>query len=318
MTGSAQLSRNAGPNWGFAFLTRAQRVVPRWLLWPGLAIGNWVAVARMPAQRAHSRAYLSLMYGRPATLLEVWRHFFAFLDFLLLRLRIASGAEARCALDPENAGDFEALIASGEPAFFGTFHFGHSDLLGFLLPTRGRKVAMIRMRMANARDTQMFAQQFGGAVSFIWVNEPENLLFALKAAVDAGDSIAMQCDRLEFTAKTDAFDFLGARRVFPFTIYHLAILFGKPVMFCFGLPDGAGGTRIIASPLFRPDANLPRNENLRRAHDHFQGVLARLESLVRQHPLLWFNFHPLNPVAPAAASPTPATADAPRGRSYAP
>jgi len=306
MSESPQLSRNAGPNWGMAFLTRAQRVVPRWLLWPGLAVGTWVAVARMPAQRAHSRAYLTLLHGRPAGLLEVWRHFFSFLDFLLLRLRIASGVDAKCALDPENAADFEALMASGESAFFGTFHFGHSDLLGFLLPTRGRKVAMIRLRMANARDTEMFARQFGGAVSFIWVNEPESLLFALKGAVEAGDSIAMQCDRLEFTAKTDVFDFLGARRVFPFTIYHLAILFGKPVMFCVGLPDGAGGTRIIASPLFRPDATLGRAENLVRAHDHFQRVLARLETLVRQHPLLWFNFHPLNPVAPAATPAAPA------------
>jgi hypothetical protein len=28
--------------------------------------------------------------------------------------------------------------------------------------------------------------------------------------------------------------------------------------------------------------------------------LARLETLVRQHPFLWFNFLPLNPEAPAA------------------
>jgi predicted LPLAT superfamily acyltransferase len=313
MSGSAQLSRNAGPSWGFTFLTRAQRVVPRWLLWPGLAIGTWIAVARMPAQRAHSRAFLTLIRGRPAGLLDVWRHFFSFLQFLLLRLRIASGTDARCALDPENAADFNALIASGEPAFFGTFHFGHSDLLGFLLPG-GRRVAMIRMRMANSTDTRMFAEQFAGAVSFIWVNEPQNLLFALKSAVDAGDSIAMQCDRVEFTAKTEVFDFLGARRVFPFTIYHLAILFGKPVMFCIGRPDGADGTRIVASPLFRPDPALPRAANLARAHEHFQRVLGQLESLVRQHPLLWFNFHPLNPVAPSEAAGLPDTSATPAGR----
>jgi hypothetical protein len=77
-------------------------------------------------------------------------------------------------------------------------------------------------------------------------------------------------------------------------------------MFCFGLPDDAGGTRVLAQPLFRADPALNRETNLRRARDHFQGVLRVLESLVRQRPLLWFNFLPLNP---------PATAEASRGRS---
>jgi predicted LPLAT superfamily acyltransferase len=39
-----------------------------------------------------------------------------------------------------------------------------------------------------------------------------------------------------------------------------------------------------------------------RARAHFQTVLSQLETLVRQHPYLWFNFLPLNPEAPVAAS----------------
>src|SRR4051812_30762372 len=105
MSASAQLTRNAGPSWGFQFLTRAQRLAPRWLLYPGLVIGTWIAVARMPTQRRHSRDYLTHLLGRRARLLDVWRHFFTFLEFLLLRLRIASGAATHCMLDPENAAD---------------------------------------------------------------------------------------------------------------------------------------------------------------------------------------------------------------------
>lgn len=292
MSESAQLRRNAGPSWGQQFLTRAQRLAPRWLLWPALKAGTWVAVARMPEQRRHSRDFLTLIHGRPAGIMDVWRHFFSFLELLMLRLKIAGEGPGRCALADENRADFDSLMASGEPALFGTFHFGHSDLLGFLLAARGRRVAMIRLRMANSPDTERFARQFGEAVSFIWVNEPQNLLFALKEAMDAGHSIAMQCDRTEFTAKTGVFDFLGARRVFPFTIYHLALMYGRPVMFCFGLPDGAGGTRVISMPLFRPDLSS-RGENLARARQHFQAVLTRFEQLVREHPLQWFNFHPL-------------------------
>jgi predicted LPLAT superfamily acyltransferase len=290
------LPRNPGPSWGFRFLLNFQRL-PRWFTQPLAMFGTWVAVAVMPRERAHSRAYLSQLHGRRVGLVAVWRHFFSYLEFLQLRLRVAAGEPVRCSLDPAHADDFEELIASEEPALFGTFHFGHSDLLGFALTTRGRRVAMIRLRMANAEDTQMLEQTFGRVVRFIWVNEPENLLFAMKSALERGESIAMQCDRL-YSSKTEPFRFLGARRRFPFAIYHLALLFQRPVMFCFGLPDGKGGTRVCASPLFRPDPGLGRAENLERARAHFQATLGRLETLVRQHPTLWFNFIPLNPEVP--------------------
>jgi predicted LPLAT superfamily acyltransferase len=114
----------------------------------------------------------------------------------------------------------------------------------------------------------------------------------------------MQCDRL-YAARVEPFEFLGARRSFPFTIYHLAVMFGRPVMFCWGVPDGAGGTRIHASRLFRPDAALSRETNLTHGRQHFQSVLARLETLVRQHPMLWFNFLPLNPEVTANDSSAP-------------
>jgi predicted LPLAT superfamily acyltransferase len=294
MSETAQLTRNAGPSWGFAFLSRAQRIAPLWLLRPGLAIGTWVAVARMPVQRRYSREYLGVVLGRPARLREVWQHFYAFLELLLLRLRVADGGAFRGSLVPETADDFEALIKTGEPALFGTFHFGHSDLLGFLLTTRGRQVSMVRLQVGNSPEMDRFAQKFAGSVSFIWINDPQNMLFALKGALESGESIAMHCDRVEFTAKTEAFEFLGARRLFPFTIYHLAAIFRRPVMFCLGLPDGNGGTRVRALPLFRPDA-ATRAENLQRGREHFQTVLAELETLVRQYPMLWFNFLPLNP-----------------------
>lgn len=313
MSETAPQFRNPGPTWGYAFLANAQRIAPRWLLHVPLMAGTWVAVARLPVQRAHSRVFLGDVLGRPATLRDVWRHFFTYVDFLLLRLRTAAGAPVRCTLAPDHAADFEALMQSGEPALFGTFHFGHSDLLGFLLATRGRRVAMVRLRVANSGDTEMLERQFRGAVTFIWVNDPDNLLFAMKGALERGDSLAMQCDRL-FSSRTDTFQFLGARRVFPFAMYHLAVLFQRPVMFCIGLPDGAGGTRVVASPLFRPDPAVEREENLRRGHAHFQAVLLELETLVRQHPYLWFNFLPLNPVAPAASPEIAATAALPRGR----
>ena len=57
--------------------------------------------------------------------------------------------------------------------------------------------------------------------------------------------------------------------------------------------------RVFSSPVFKPDPVADRATNLTAARSHFQTVLAQLETLVRRHPMLWFNFLPLNPVAPS-------------------
>jgi predicted LPLAT superfamily acyltransferase len=301
MNSAPTAPRNPGPSWGYGFLLWADRWWPRWLFQFGLAIGTWVGLAGMPEQRKQSRAYLRVVLGRPPTLLEVWWHFFAFTEFLMRKLRAGAGADVPAELATENAAAFETLVQSPAPALFGTFHFGCSDLLGYLLGTRGRKVSIIRLRVGNSDDTRLLGRRFGEKVSFLWINDPANLLFDLKHAIEAGESLAMKCDRLEFSAKAEPFRFLGADRLFPFTIYHLAVLFSRPVVFCIALPGSTGnGIRVFASPVFTPDPAVGRDGNLGAARAHFQGVLGRLETMVRQHPLLWFNFLPLNPEVTAA------------------
>lgn len=296
MSAAPQFSRNPGPSWGFAFLLWAERWWPRWLFRPALMAGTWVGLAFMPDPRRHSRDYLRVVLGRPPRLQEVWRHFFAFTESLMLRLRVGHGFSVRGQLAPENSDDFNRLIASGRPALFGTFHFGDSDLLGYLLGPLGCRVSLVRLRVGNSADTAALGQRYAEHVSFLWVNDPANLLFELKAALESGASVAMKCDRLEFSARAEPFQFLGARRLFPFTIYHLAVLFHRPVNFCVAVSgDTPEALTIYASPLFEPDAAAGTAENLAAARVHFQGVLTQLETLVREDPFLWFNFTPLNP-----------------------
>ena len=300
MNSAADAPRNPGPDWGFAFLSWAERTWPRWIFRPALMIGTWVAVARMPAERAQSRAYLAVVLGRPPRLTDVWGHFFAFTEFILLQARASRGAPLRCVPDPANAAGFEALLASGRPALFGSFHFGSSDLLGYLLGERGRRVAILRRKMGNSTDTRLLGARFGERVSFLWVNDSANLLFDLKAALDSGTSLAMKCDRVEFSSKVEPFHFLGTTRLFPFTIYHLAVLFNRPVVFCLAVPGARpDDLHVFSSAVFEPAAALGRAANLDAARVHFQAVLALLETQVRRQPMQWFNFVPLNPPAPA-------------------
>lgn len=293
----AENRRNPGPSWGYRFLLEADRWTPRWLLTPLLMAGTWIAVAVMPEQRRGSRAFLAGVLQRPPRTTEVWRHFYTFLEFLMVRFRAARGVKVECVLNRANPGAaeaFEALLSSGQPALFGTFHFGYSDLLGFFLGREGRRVAMIRQRVENSNDTRWLERQYRD-VRFIWSNDPADLPFELKRAIESGESIAMQCDRVEGSSRAETFSFLGRPRSFPFTIYHLALLFGLPVSFCFAVPENREELCVTACPLFRADPALSREENLNQARAHFRAVLHTLETLIRHDPYLWFNFLPLNP-----------------------
>ena len=291
--------RNPGPSWGYRFMRLCDRLVPEPLFRPARAVGTWIALLNMPVQRRHSRDYLRVVLGREPTRREVFRHFFAFEEVLMLKLRVANGRPHRGRL-ADVSPDFHRFLDSKKPALLGTFHVGHSDLIGFIFGGQEkRRVSMIRQRVANSHDTEKLGQLFSEWVSFIWVNEGENLLFALKEAVAAGHSIALKCDRLEFSAKTEAFDFLGARRVFPFTIYHLALIFDLPVLLTVAVPGGPNESIVHSTPCWTPDASLGRPQNLALARAHFQGFLKQVETLLRAEPYWWFNFLPLNPEAAA-------------------
>jgi predicted LPLAT superfamily acyltransferase len=339
---AAGAPRNPGPSWGFQFLRICDRVVPEVVYRPIRALGTAIAMAGMPAQRRHSRAYLATVLDHPPTWRDVFRHFFAFEEALMLKLRVANGRPVPCDCAPSGQPILDWL-AIGGPVLLGTMHVGVSDMLGFQLggqvnpartphpsamggapmprlPTGAggmavppvdlecgartgekRRVYLVRQRVGNSHDTERLAARFGDWLRFIWVNDPGEMLFALKAAAATGDAIALQCDRVEFTTRTEAFDFLGARRLFPVTIYHLARIFDRPVILTVGLPTPAGRSRLYGSPRFDPVPGEPRGAARARAHEHFQDFLRQVEGLLREQPYLWFNFTPLNPPTPAGA-----------------
>lgn len=297
-------ARNPGPSWGYQFLRWCDWVLPEAIFRPLRGLGTAIAMAGMPEQRRHSLEYLALVLRRPPTLRDVWRHFFAFEEALMVKLRVINGRPHRTIYGP-GAEDCRTWIEGGGPVLLGTFHVGVSDLQGCQIGAYGsQQIYVVRQRVGNSYDTDKLAERFGAGLHFLWINEPEEMIFALKEAAATPAAIAMQCDRVEFAARTEEFEFLGARRRFPVTIYHLALIFGRPVLLSVGLPDGPSRAVLYGSPRFDLRPGEPRSETLRRARAHFQAFLSQLEQLLFKYPYFWFNFTPLNPPA-APTAPLP-------------
>jgi len=255
-----------------------------------------VSLCLMKRQRNHSRVFLESALGRTVTWEDCWRHFASFSEFLAIRFDAAYGKDPVFETDSVSAQRFQSLVDGTKQSIQGTFHFGNSDLMGFWLSRFDISVRMVRFRVGNSSDLDWLEKRFGGKVAFLWVNEPSNIIFALKEAIDSGHSVAMKCDRVEHSSKLEKFSFLGKERWFPFTIYHLSILFDLPVSFSFGVPIKARRTRIFTSEVYRPIGENKR-EKLKLARIHFKDTLILLEELVRKYPYQWFNFCDAIPVA---------------------
>ncbi len=281
--------RNPGPTWGYALIYFVSRILP----WPVmrfvLRISALVSLGLMKEQRCHSRQFLRDALGRKPNWRDSWKHFAAFAEFLVRRFDVANGSDPVFESGDDSQERLKKLTDAKEQAFHGTFHFGNSDLMGFWLSHFDISIRMVRYQVGNSSDLKWLEERFGDKVGFLWVNQPEDLLFALKGAVEEGHSIAMKCDRIEHSSKLESFDFLGKKRWFPFTIYHLSILFDLPVVYSFGLPSNRHGTRVYTSKIYRPLGENKRVK-LEEARLHFRATLQMLENLVRKEPYQWFNF----------------------------
>lgn len=251
----------------------------------------------MHKQRRYSKQYLKLVLDRSVCFGDLLNHFNALTQSLILKLRIGRDGKRPIFKFRENGHNsaFAALAGSTRPALFGSFHVGHSDLTGCMLSEFGRKVRMVRERVGNAYDLKMLGRVFGESVEFVWINEGESMLFALKHAAEEGASLALQCDREAHSSRHRYFDFLGAKRRFPVTIYYLAYMFSMPVTFSVGVPMEDGSIEVVCSEIFEP-VGANKKAVLEAGFAHFQAVLTMLEVILKEQPYMWFNFLPLNSV----------------------
>ena len=294
------MKRNPGPGWGYTFLQLCDRFLPDSIFKGARFLASGIALLLMPQQRKHSATYLSKILPRPVAPIDLWLHFDAFAQILIAKLRIPLGFTYHCTLAQNPSSlDFENWLQSTAPMLLGTFHVGASDLLGFQLGgVEKRRIHLVREQVGNSSDTEQLSKQYGDWIQFIWVNNQQDLIFSLKDTLSQDDTIvALQCDRINFSSRTEAFDFLGAKRLFPFTIYHLAAIFQRPVLLSVGIPSSENTCTLHCSPQFTPNPSESRKETLQRAKIHFQNFLSHLESLLHSNPYLWFNFLELNPVA---------------------
>ncbi|MEO8717208.1 MAG: acyl-CoA synthetase [Burkholderiales bacterium] len=269
---------------------RSHRFALRLMRWIALGLGRRVArlvlhpvsayfLLSAPRARRASRAYLGRALGRPATLTDLYRHFFTFAATVLDRVYLLQerfdvfdielhGAPAPGALLLLGAhlGSFEALRALGRRA------------------TGGRLAIVMYEDNARMLNEALAAISPSAAQHVIALGRVDSMLRVRDWLADGG-VVGVLGDRGLHEEDAHAVPFLGAPARFPLGPLRMAAMLRCRVVFMAGLY--LGGNRYALH--FEPIADFSSAPPAPPAA--LETYVACLERRCRAAPYNWFNFY---------------------------
>ncbi len=280
---------------------RGSESLIRLMIWLSLTLGWSVGhallypitlyfVLMVRGGRRASRAFLHRVLGRPATHLEVFRHFFGFSCVLLDRLFLLSNRLRYFDIQVNGLNDIEGALAQSRGCILLGSHLGSFEVLRVVAQQSPVPVKILMYR-GNSRPYSRLIEALDPtlAESVIEVGEPEAMLRVQECA-QRGEIVSILADRAPQQDRTVTVPFLGDPAAFPAGPLILAAALGTPVVLFFGIRTGNRRYQVH----FEYFADRIILDRARRAEDLASWVrryAARLEMYARQNPFNWFNFY---------------------------
>ena len=292
----AWMSRpEGGGRFGLWFLRtlalRVGRAPARLVLVP---VAAYFVLRRGPERRA-SRRFLSRALGRPATLLDVWRHMFTFAVVTLDRIFLLTEEFRRFELRTHGLEEvFETVDFSRGVLFIGA-HVGSFDALRVLaLRKPGLRVRPVIDLKQNPTVSNLLNALNPGIADSI-INARQDgvaTALAIHEALEQRAVVTLLADRARPGNELITVGFLGLPAALPTAPWLLAIALKVPVVLCFGLYRG-GRCYELHFEKFADSLVAPRAERAAVVAQVVQRFADRLSHYARLAPYNWFNFYDL-------------------------
>lgn len=255
-------------------------------------VALYFMVRRSP-ERAASRAYLARALGRPATLLDVYRHFLCFSRVTLDRVYLMADRFKRFNVRVSGLEQLDATLAMGRGTLLLGSHLGSFDTLR-VLSLRNPDVAIRILldvgqnaglsHMLNALNPKLASTIIDARRS-----GPE-LVLEMQTVLAKNGVVSTLADRMRPGNPPVMADFLGAPAPFPASPWSFAGVLHVPVVLAFGLYRGGKDYDLYFESF---PCDFPADRQARRAalHDIVQRFADRLTHYARLAPYNWFNLY---------------------------
>lgn len=272
-----------------SFALLCGRTAARLALYP---ITLYYLIRRSPERRA-SRDYLARVNGRPATLLQVAKHFHCFAATILDRVFLLSERFKRFDIRHHGLDDLRNAWKQQHGVLVFGSHLGSFDALRVFAQLR--EEVKIRVVIDVEQNPAIFSvlSVLNPTLAASVINARQDgatTALAIKEALDEKSLVTLLIDRARPGNQIVEADFLGQRAPFPVGPWMLAAALKVPVVLCFGLYRG-GNRYDFYFELFSDCLAIERGRREAAVGEIVQRYADRLAHHARTAPYNWFNFY---------------------------
>ena len=271
------------------FALRFGRAPARLALYP---ITAYFLLRRGPERRA-SRAYLSRILERPASLWEIARHIRTFACTILDRVFLLSERFRRFDIRTHGVTELDRALARGRGVLLFGAHLGSFEALRVLSLERPEVTVRIVLDVEHGPALTSLLATLNPPLAATIISPrgsgPE-LALAIKAALDANAIVAMPVDRAKPGDAVVHAQFLRHAAPFPMAPWLLAAAVQAPIVLSFGLYRG-GRRYDLHFETFSEGLAVERRERQSLGAALAQRFADRLAHYARLAPYNWFNFY---------------------------
>ena len=261
------------------------------LLLPFIALYFLIAV---PTARRASRSYLTRALGRPATSIDVLRHFHAFASTVHDRAFLLNDRFDQFVIEIESVDEVDRALDAGPGAVLVGAHFGSFEVLRAATRSaaaQGRRCdVMMVMYEENAKriNATLAALNPNAVPRIIGLGRPDAML-QVQQALDDGQLVGFLADRTLGQQPTLTVAFLGAPAAFPLGAFRVAALLRRRVLLMQGIYLDANRYRVRFAPI-ADFSSIAAGGRDAAVHEAVRRYAAHLAQACRAHPYNWFNF----------------------------
>jgi predicted LPLAT superfamily acyltransferase len=290
---------------------RSNMLMLRIMSWISLTLGRTVARAVLhlialyfvlfaPDSRRASLNYLPRALGRPAKLIDIYRHFFTFAATVHDRIYLINRRYDLFDIDIQGKDAIIPLINAGTGVFLMGAHLGSFEVMRAI----GRQLPGLRVAMVMHEDN---AQKINGMLAAINPESSMDIIplgridsmLQVQKRLEEGMLVGMLSDRTLGDEPMAPVNLLGTETGLPVGPFRMAALLRRPVVFMAGLYMGGNRYQVHFETL-ADFSDIPRGQRDAAVHAAMQRYTEFLNQYTRLAPYNWFNFFDYWQTVPAS------------------